>query len=108
MEFKGTEDWRIRTHEEMFFIEANLPKAEKNGFYPRLEVMQEDFGEHNGYTKELRMYDALLIANSPELLKSLKLLISHYEDVINGDFSPFSLRQAIDSANELIKKATTI
>ena len=104
MEFKGTEDWRIRTHEDMFFVEANLPNAEENGFYPRLEVMQEDFGEHNGYTKELRMSDAKLIACAPEMLNTLIYLSKWHEKNIDtlGDLSLF------DNVNQLIKKATTI
>lgn len=51
MKFKGTKNWRIRYADpndegSFFFIEADL---EKEGFYPRIEVLQEDYGDHNGY-----------------------------------------------------------
>lgn len=77
--FKGTENWEIREEGEFFFIQGYLPGAKGKdifempaGHYPRIEVMQEDFGDHNGYTEELRRYDALLISKAPELLKMLE------------------------------------
>lgn len=51
----------------MFFIEADLPNAKENGHYPRIEVMQEDYGDHNGYTHEIRMNDAETIVNAPKI-----------------------------------------
>ena len=67
-----TQNWRIRYIEDFFFVEADLPNAEEGGFYPRLEVMQEDFGDHNGYTRRLRMEDAVIIAFAPEMLSILQ------------------------------------
>lgn len=96
-EFKGTKNWRIRkVNEDFFFIEADLPDAEKNGHYPRLEVMQEDFGEHNGYTYELRMSDALLISKAPEMLEFIKT----YYRYLNLD-DQLKAEQLIKEATEL-------
>lgn len=68
-----TENWRIRRapDSEFFFVEADLPNAVENGHYPRVEVMQEDYGDHNGYTKEIREADAELIVDAPKLLEAL-------------------------------------
>lgn len=67
----GTNNWRIRFQnasntddgESGFFIEADIPNAEEHGHYPRTELMAEDFGDHNGYTREMRMNDALKIVS---------------------------------------------
>lgn len=40
-----------------------------------------------------------------EILEKLKDLVQHYEDVLNGDYSPMVLRSDIDKAKEIIKKA---
>jgi hypothetical protein len=70
-----TENWRIRRAtlelDSFFFIEGDLPDAEKNGHYPRVEVMQEDYGVHNGYTHEIRMADAELIVAAPKMRKAI-------------------------------------
>lgn len=84
MENKNTENWRIREQGDFFFIEADLPNAEENGHYPRLEVMQEDFGDHNGYTKELRRADAELIVSAPKMRDA----ISDVLEVLDGDGVP--------------------
>lgn len=52
--------------------------------------------------------NALLISKAPEMLEILQKLISHYEDVMNSDYSPFALRSDIDNAKELIKQATKL
>jgi len=71
----NTINWRIRkvSNEDnsFFFIEADLPNAEENGHYPRVEVMQEDFGDHNGYTREIRMADAELIVSAPKMKNAI-------------------------------------
>lgn len=73
----NSENWRIRKVEDryknslFFFIEADLPNAIQNGHYPRVEVMQEDYGEHNGYTEEMRMADAQLIVAAPKMKKAI-------------------------------------
>lgn len=61
-----TANWRIRRfneeHEDApFFVEADLPSAKQNGHYPTVEVLQEDYGNHNGYTHEIRLADAELM-----------------------------------------------
>lgn len=71
-----TRNWRIRyadpnDKESFFFIEADLGK---DGFYPRVEVMQEDFGDHNGYDRETRLADANLIIAAPKMLAALESL----------------------------------
>ena len=78
----NTENWRIRQpNENMFFIEADLPDAEKNGHYPRVEVMQEDYGDHNGYTDAIRMEDAKLIVLAPKM----KEAITEVLEVLDGN-----------------------
>lgn len=81
----NTENWRIRQPDEnMFFIEADLPDAEKNGHYPRVEVMQEDYGDHNGYTAAIRMGDAKLIVLAPKM----KEAITEVLEVLEGNGVP--------------------
>jgi len=81
----NTENWRIRQpNENMFFIEADLPDAEKNGHYPRVEVMQEDYGDHNGYTDVIRMEDAKLIVLAPKM----KEAITEVLEVLDGNGVP--------------------
>ena len=71
----NTENWRIRKagneEDSFFFIEADLKDAEKNGHYPRVEIMQEDFGNHNGYTRAIRMEDAELIVLAPKMKEAI-------------------------------------
>lgn len=74
------------------------------------EFAQVEF-RHSNNTEERRkecLYNALLISKAPEMLEKLKSLVSHYEDVIKGDFSPMALRSEIDSAKELMKEATEL
>lgn len=81
----NTKNWRIREiNESMFFIEADLPNAEENGHYPRVEVMQEDYGEHNGYTDEIRMNDAKLIVKAPKMQE----VINDVLKVLDGNGVP--------------------
>jgi hypothetical protein len=81
----NTENWRIRQpNDNMFFIEADLPNAEQNGHYPRVEVMQEDYGDHNGYTDEIRMADAKLIVSAPKMKEAINEVL----EVLNGKGFP--------------------
>jgi hypothetical protein len=81
----NTKNWIIRQpNEDMFFIEADLPDAEKNGHYPRVEVMQEDYGDHNGYTDAIRMEDAKLIVLAPKM----KEAITEVLEVLDGNGVP--------------------
>ncbi len=83
-----TENWRIRktqnAEDSFFFIEADLKDAEENGHYPRVEVMQEDYGDHNGYTHDIRMKDAELIVLAPKM----KEAITEVLEVLNSNGSP--------------------
>jgi hypothetical protein len=84
----NTENWRIRKagneEDSFFFIEADLKDAEKNGHYPRVEIMQEDFGDHNGYTHAIRMEDAELIVLAPKM----KEAITEVLEVLDGNGVP--------------------
>lgn len=92
--FKGTKNWRIRTLSDgMFFIEGDLPNP--GDHHPRTEVMCEDFGDHNGYTREMRMADAQLISKAPEMYDIL-FRLSVYEHV---DF---------EEIQKLVKQATEV
>lgn len=111
----NTKNWRIKflgeDEESLFFIEADLPDAEKNGHYPRIEVMMEDYGDHNGYTREIRMADAKLIVAAPEMLEALKEaqaaleLFGGDKKIRKGDFVPSSVL-AYRAVVEALKKAT--
>jgi len=91
-----TKNWRIRDIDEhMFFVEADLPNAEENGHYPRIEVMMEDFGDHNGYTREFRRSDAELIVDANLTIQSCGLL-------------PSELKKQNDEMREVLKKVLTI
>lgn len=111
----NTKNWRIRNtgddEDSMFFIEADLPDAEKNGHYPRVELMMEDYGDHNGYTHEIRMADAKLIVAAPDMLQALKdaqVALEIYggnKKVKKGEFVP-SVVLAYRTVTKAIKKAT--
>jgi hypothetical protein len=81
----NTENWRIRNFSEGedeeadFFIEADLPKPYCDNHYPRVEVMQEDFGDHNGYTKEMRLEDAKLIVLAPKMKDAINEVLKVLE-----------------------------
>lgn len=79
-------NWRIRhiTINDYFFIEADMPNNEDKKHYPRLEVMQDDFGDHNGYTREMRLADALLIESAPKMRDAITEVL----EVLNGDGVP--------------------
>ena len=78
----NTENWRIRECEDMFFIEADLPKPYSNDNYPRVELMQEDYGDHNGYTEEMRRNDAELIVLAPKMKEAIKKVLDMYKNNI--------------------------
>lgn len=104
-EFKGTENWRIRFYDSndpysMFFIEADLPHGISEKHYPRVEVLQEDFGDHNGYSKELRLADATLIAHAPAMLSMLQKVSQAFKDA--------NMPAAAIEIDDLINQATTL
>lgn len=81
-------NWRIRRAtpeiDSFFFIEGDLPNAEENGHYPRVEVMQEDYGDHNGYTSVIRMEDAKLIVAAPKMKEAINEVL----EVLNSNGVP--------------------
>lgn len=97
----NTLNWRIRKSpfpgDKFYFIEGDLPPDLVKNHFPKVEVMQEDFGDHNGYTDELRMNDAKLIISAP-IMKSaiteiLKLLDNNLVDI---DYIKQRLTKSID------------
>jgi hypothetical protein len=85
----NTLNWRIRKLDDNnldigFFVEADLPDELKANHYPKVELMQEDYGEHNGYTTELRLSDAKLIVSAPKMKEAIIEVL----EVLNGKGSP--------------------
>jgi hypothetical protein len=74
--FKGTPGkWYVQ------FMDKENPESDfwvKSDENPKVhygtDIMQDDYGEHNGYPREQRLADAKLIAESPELLKQLTVM----------------------------------
>lgn len=63
--------WNIRFFRDAepsmgFFVQAANNNMPNIGY--GIEIMQEDFGDHNGYPLEQRLADAILIAGAPDLL----------------------------------------
>lgn len=87
-----------RSPENGFFVEA------KNNNKPELpygiEIMMDDFGDHNGYPLSQRLADAKLIAAAPDLLHSLRRIIGFIE-YQKLDYESSMIRQA----KEAIEKA---
>jgi hypothetical protein len=80
-----TRNWRIRkTADNFFFVEGDLPEPVKDSAYPTVEVLMEDYGEHNGYTEELRMEDAKLIVAAPGMQEAIKDVL----ELLDGPGSP--------------------
>ncbi len=67
--------------ENDFFVEANNNK-EKVGH--ATEIMQDDYGDHNGYPREQRMADAKLIASAPDLLEALQEILMYCGDATSN------------------------
>lgn len=93
-------EWKVRfmrpdDPDSMFFVEA--PNNNKPEIGYGIEIMMDDYGDHNGYTREQRLADAYLIAAAPVLLKTLK-------EVLVGMIGklPTACKESIESA---IKKA---
>lgn len=81
----NTKNWRIRIgHDGFFFVEGDLPEIKEPDHYPRVEVMQEDYGDHNGYTEAMRYADAELIILAPKMKYAIDQILSS----INSGFIP--------------------
>ena len=71
-------EWKVRFFrpsdpESDFFVEANNNNMPQLGY--GIEILQDDYGDHNGYPREQRLADAKLIAAAPDLLKALKYAV---------------------------------
>jgi hypothetical protein len=78
-------EWKLRFFADKddgecdFFVEA--PNLNKPNLGYGIEIMQDDYGEHNGYPREQRLADAKLIAASPEMLEALCEAKRMYEEL---------------------------
>lgn len=93
--------------EEGFFVEAPNNNMPELGY--GIEILMEDFGEHNGYPLEQRLADARLIAAAPEMLEvlqhsrfALNVLMSQAPDNSDKDW----IKDYIDVIEDTIKKVT--
>lgn len=97
--------WKVRFFggkddgENMFFVEAINNNKPELGY--GIEILQEDFGEHNGYPREQRLADAKLIAAAPEMLAALQNIANGQFGELKGDF----ILRVRNLCNETIKKA---
>ena len=100
MEFKGTKGTKGKWYSEYKSGYWKITDDEREGSIAEVYFFNDgkDTAEHN----------AKLIEKAPEMLEMLKELLSHYEDVVKGDYSPFALRSDIDKAKQLIKEATEL
>jgi hypothetical protein len=53
-----------------FFVEAKNNNMPELGY--GIEIMGDDYGDHNGYPREQRQSDAQLISQAPNLIKALE------------------------------------
>ena len=69
-------EWQLRLFPDGddFFVEA--PNLNKPELRYGIEIMQEDFGTHNGYPREQRLADANLIADAGNTTQKCGLLPS--------------------------------
>ena len=69
-------EWKIRLFPDGddFFVEA--PNLNKPQLGYGIEIMQDDFGEYNGYPREQRLADAILIADAGNTAQLCGLLPS--------------------------------
>lgn len=73
-------NWRIRfISPDDFFIEADIPNP-VDGVYPTIEVLQDDVGDEYGYTFDMKLDDAKLIAMAPRMYSTINGLINHIQN----------------------------
>ena len=100
-EFKGTPfPWRIEfMGDGDFWVKSDYNSTTYYG----TDILADDYGEHNGYTRDQRMADASLISKSPELLEQCQNLLGCINTPISrrklGDFYP---RAVIDDLVNII------
>lgn len=76
----------------------DLPNNSGDAHFPRVEVMQEDYGDHNGYTSNIRMADAKLIVAAPNMKDAIKDALE-FMDMGEDEFINISwIRSRLQSA----------
>jgi hypothetical protein len=98
--FKGTQGkWYIQfmgdDPKEDFWVKSDVNDVVHYG----TDIMAEDFGPQNGYTREQRMADAKAIAQVPEMVKLLERMVAKSEDDWTNQFGELFL-----DAEEILKK----
>lgn len=80
-------EWKVRfmggpdDGENDFFVEAKNNNKPELGY--GIEILGDDYGDHNGYPREQRLADAQLIACAPEMLEALKEVWTTYQYDLN-------------------------
>lgn len=100
--------WRVRffgfegkdNGDNEFFIEADNNNKSELGY--GIEILQEDFGDHNGYPREQRLADAYLIVDLVNKYKIRNHVTKVYSD-LSRDANATSLM--LLRKNQLLVKA---
>lgn len=82
---------RHSTNSEDFFVEAANNNRPDLGY--GIEIMMDDFGDHNGYPREQRLADAHLIAAAPDLLEACERALSIFKQLAEVGKYPEMLLQ---------------
>jgi hypothetical protein len=107
MEIKHTPGpWKVRFMREEdidrgFFVEAANNNKPELGY--GIEIMGDDYGDHNGYPASQRLSDAKIIAAAPDMLDALitaKDAIDDLMDIADG------YDKDLEKVIAAIKKAT--
>ena len=84
-----------------FWVKSDYNKVVHYG----TDIMQDDYGEHNGYPREQRLADARLIAAAPELFQKLYQVVIVAEQT-NNEIPKSFIDMWITGARQAIQKAT--